>query len=53
MSEGLKIDAKISQIGSSLGAIIPSLFCNAMKLEKATPIIIELQTDKIIITKGE
>lgn len=53
MSEGIKINSKISQVGNSLGAIIPTLFCNVMKLEKATPISIELQTDKIIIRKEE
>lgn len=53
MSEGIKIDTKISQVGNSLGVIIPGLFCNVMKLEKGTPLVMELQSDKIIIRKEE
>jgi hypothetical protein len=53
VSDGIKIDTKISQVGNSLGVIIPGLFCNVLKLEKGTQINIELQSDKIIIRKEE
>lgn len=53
MSEGIKIDTKMTQVGSSVGVIIPSLVCNSLKLEKGTPIEIELHSDKIIIRKEE
>lgn len=53
MSDGIKIDTKISQIGNSLGVIIPTLFCNCLKLEKGTPLSIELYADKIIIRKED
>ena len=49
MNEGIKIDTKITQIGNSLGVIIPSAFCNEMKIQKGTPVTLELQPDKIII----
>lgn len=53
MSDGIKIDTKISQIGNSLGVIIPTLFCNSLKLDKGTFVNIELYPDKIIIRKEE
>jgi antitoxin component of MazEF toxin-antitoxin module len=51
LTEGIKINTKISQVGNSLGIIIPSLACNSLKLEKSTPMSIELHPDKIIIRK--
>lgn len=51
MNEIMNIDSKISQIGNSLGVIIPSIICNSWKLAKGTPMNIELHSDKIIIRK--
>ncbi len=53
MNNGIKVNAKISQIGNSLGVIIPSLACNSFDLEKGTPVIIEILSDKIIVRKED
>lgn len=51
--EGIKIDTKITQIGSSLGVIIPTLVCKSMDIQKGSPIKAELKANKIILTKED
>lgn len=51
--QGIKINTKITQIGSSLGVIIPTLVCKSMDIQKGSPIKAELQSDKIILTKED
>ena len=53
MSKSVNVDSKISQIGNSLGIIIPSIICNSWKLEKGTAMNVKLFSDKIVITKEE
>lgn len=51
--QGIKINTKITQIGSSLGVIIPALACKSMDIQKGSPIKAELKADKIILTKED
>lgn len=51
--EGFKIDAKITQVGNSLGVIIPTLVCKSMNIKKGSLIKAEVKSNKIILTKEE
>ena len=50
---GMKIETKVTQIGNSLGVVIPTLVCKSMEIQKGSVIKAELQSNKIILTKEE